>query len=71
MERSSRVLQHGNTKIFDSFFKILKLNFDLYFNLCQRAEIIQVGLNIHLYDDCKIVFNIRCLPLYNFGNIKI
>ena len=70
MERSSRVLQHGNIKIcccffkkksklnFDLYFVWLvfylssKLNFDLYFDLCQRAEkIIQVGLNMHLYDD--------------------
>ena len=45
MERSSRVLQHGNIKIW--FKKNSKLNFDL----CQRAEIIQVGLNMHLYDN--------------------
>ena len=68
MERSSRVLQHGTTKIwflfsknsklnFDLYFVWLvfflssKLNFDLYFDLCQRDEIIQVGLNKHLYVD--------------------
>ena len=64
MERSSRVLQHGNIKIWfkkkkklklnvDLYFFFLssKLNFDLYFDLCQRDEIIQVGLNKHLYDD--------------------
>ena len=69
MERSSRVLQHGNIKIwffffqknsklnFDLYFVWLvfflssKLNFDLYFDLCQRNEIIQVGLNKHLYND--------------------
>ena len=33
------------------FFLSSKLNFDLYFDLCQRDEIIQVGLNKHLYDD--------------------
>ena len=33
------------------FFLSFKLNFDLYFDLCQRDEIIQVGLNKHLYDD--------------------
>ena len=31
--------------------KSSKLNFDLYFDLCQRDEIIQVGLNKHLYDN--------------------
>ena len=31
--------------------KKMKLNFDLYFNLCQRAEIVQVGLNMSLCDD--------------------
>ena len=38
-----------NSKLnFDLFFILTsKLNFDL----CQRAEIIQVGLNMHLYDD--------------------
>ena len=68
MERSSRVLHHGNIKIwfffqkksklnFDLYFVWLvfflssKMNFDLYFDLCQRAEIIQVGLHKHLYDD--------------------
>ena len=47
MERSSRVLHHENPKIWFFFQKNLKLNFDL----CQRAEIVQVGLNMHLYDD--------------------
>ena len=53
MERSAWVLQHGNQKIGFFFFqKSLKLNFDLYFDLSQRAEInIQVGLNMHLYVD--------------------
>ena len=38
------------TKKFDSFFqKSSKLN-STYFDLCQRAEIIQVGLNMHLFD---------------------
>ena len=50
MERSSRVLQYENPK-FLFFQKNLKLNFDLYFDLCQRAEIVQVGLNMNLYDD--------------------
>ena len=51
MERFSRVLQHGNQK-FDFFFsRKFKIEFDLYFDLCQRAEIIQVGLNMHLYVD--------------------
>ena len=68
MDRSSRVLQHGNIKIcfffnlklnFDLYFVWLvfflssNLNFDLYFDLCQRDEIIQVGLNMHLYDDIR------------------
>ena len=35
------------TQKFDFFQKNLKLNFDL----CQRAEIVQVGLNMNLYDD--------------------
>ena len=40
------------TQKFDSFFqKKLKLTFVLYFDLCQRAEIVQVGLNMNLYDD--------------------
>ena len=51
MERSSRVLQHGNQKIWFFFSKKFEIEFDLYFDLCWRAEIIQVGLNKHLYDD--------------------
>ena len=40
------------TKKFDFFFsKKFEIEFDLYFDLCQRAEIIQVGLNMNLYDD--------------------
>ena len=40
------------TQKFDFFFqKSSILNFDVYFDLCQRAEIIQVGLNINLYDN--------------------
>ena len=33
------------------FSKKFEIEFDLYFDLCWRAEIIQVGLNMHLYDD--------------------
>ena len=33
------------------FKKMFEIEFDLYFDLCWRAEIIQVGLNMHLYDD--------------------
>ena len=51
MERSSRVLQHGNQKIWFFFPKKFKIEFDLYFDLWWRAEIIQVGLNMHLYVD--------------------
>ena len=48
MERSSRVLQHGNQKIWFFFSRKFEIEFDLYFDLCWRAEIIQVGLNMHL-----------------------
>ena len=47
MERSSRVLQHKKKIEICFFFFKLKL----YFDLCQRAEIIQVGLNMYLYVD--------------------
>ena len=47
MERSSRVLQHEDTKNWFFFLKSSKLNFDL----CQKSDIVQVGLNMHLYDD--------------------
>ena len=33
------------------FFKKFEIEFDLYFDLCWRTEIIQVGLNMHLYVD--------------------
>ena len=33
------------------FFFKFEIEFDLYFDLCWRAEIIQVGLNMHLYVD--------------------
>ena len=49
-ERSSRVLQHGNQKIW-FFFKKFEIEFDLYFDLCWRTEIIQLGLNMHLNVD--------------------
>ena len=40
------------TKKFDFFFsKKFEIEFDLYLDLCWRAEIIQVGLNMHLYVD--------------------
>ena len=43
-ERFSRVLQHRNQQ-FDFFSKKFEIEFDLYFDLCWRAEInIQVGL---------------------------
>ena len=51
MERSSRVLHHGNPKIWFFSSKKIEIEFDLYFDLCWRAEIIQVGLNMHIYVD--------------------
>ena len=40
------------TQKFDFFSsKKFEIEFDLYFDLCWRAEIIQVGLNMHLYVD--------------------
>ena len=39
------------TQKFDSFFKKIELNFDLYFDLFQRAEIVKVGLNMNQYDE--------------------
>ena len=39
------------TKKFDFFSKKFEIEFDMYFDLCRRAEIIQVGLNMHLYVD--------------------
>ena len=50
-ERSSRVLQHENQKIWFFFSKKFEIEFDLYFDLCWRAEFIQEGLNMHLYVD--------------------
>ena len=47
MERSSRVLHHGNPRFWFFFQNRSKLNFDL----CRRVEIVLVGLNKHLYDD--------------------
>ena len=38
-------------KFFFFFFKKFEIEFDLYFDLCWRTEIIQVGLNMHLYVD--------------------
>ena len=37
------------TQKFD--LKKLKLNFNLYLDLCLRAEIVQVGFNMNIYDD--------------------
>ena len=49
MERFSRVLQDGNQKIDVFFSKKIEIEFDLYFDLCWRAEMnIQVGRNMHL-----------------------
>ena len=43
-----------NQKIlFFIFSKKFEIEFDLYFDLCWRAEIIQVGLNMHLYFDIR------------------
>ena len=39
MERSSRVLQHENPEFWISFQKRSKLDFDLFFDLCWKAEI--------------------------------
>ena len=38
-------------KKFDFFSRKFEIEFNLYFDLCWRAEIIQVGLNMHLYVD--------------------
>ena len=43
------------TQIFFFFFQESSklIEFDLYFDLCWRAEIIQVGLNMHPYVDIE------------------
>ena len=41
------------TKKFDFFSRKFEIEFDLYFDLCWRDEIIQVGLNMHLYVDIR------------------
>ena len=51
LERSSRVLHHGNQEIWFFFSKKIEIEFDLYFVLWWRTEIIQVGFNMHLYVD--------------------
>ena len=38
----------GTKKIWFFFSRKFEIEFDLYFDLCWRAEIIQVGLNMHL-----------------------
>ena len=50
MERSSHEYYTMETQKFDFFLKF-EIEFDLYFDLCWRGEIIQVGLNMHLYVD--------------------
>ena len=50
MERFSRVLHHGNPKIGFLFPKKFEIEFDLYFDLCQRAES-SSRPNMHLYVD--------------------
>ena len=47
---STTAWKHKNLNYFQ---KSSKLNFDLYFDLCQIAEIIEVVLNINLYDDIR------------------
>ena len=57
MERSSRVLEHGiiiiwfKKKIEIEIWLVFFFNSKLNFDLCQRAEIIQLGLYMHPYDD--------------------
>ena len=55
MERSSRVLHHGNQKIWFFVQKKFEIEFHLYFDLCWTAEIIQVGLNICRHGGCIVV----------------
>ena len=50
-ERSSRVQQHGTHKNWFFFKKVRNWIRLVFFDLCWRAEIIQVGLNMHLYVD--------------------
>ena len=37
--------------LWKTFFQLYKKKFKLNFDLCQRAKIVQVGLNMNLYDD--------------------
>ena len=60
-ERSSRVLQHGNT-----FFFKFEIEFDLYFDLSWRAEInIQIGLMLTCLCD-KSLINWKLLSTFFF-----
>ena len=53
MYQKIRIKKNSFKKFKLKFFLSSKLNFDLYFDLCQRAEVIHVGLNMHLYDDIR------------------
>ena len=56
--------------IFFFFFKF-KIEFDLYFDLCWRAEIIQVGLNMHLYVDIGDASSSLWGSTSSFGQLKL
>ena len=45
--------QKFDLKKFEIEFWLVFLSSKLNFDLCQRAEIIRVGLNMHLYDDIE------------------
>ena len=67
------------TQKFDFFSsKKFEIEFDLYFDLCWRAEIIQVGLHKHLYVDIGdassslwgSTSSLTCLMLYINGFVS-
>ena len=69
MEWSSRVLHHGNPEMWN-FFKKFEIEFDLYFDLCWRAEIIQVGLNMHLHVDIGDASSSLWGSTYSFNIVR-
>ena len=68
MDRSSRVMQHGNPKFWIFFPKSLKFNFYLYFYLCRWAEItLASSISIHQW---KGLHEYHSMETQKFDSLK-
>ena len=68
MERSSRVLKHGNLNIWFSFTEKYKLNFDLCWRACCSIQFVQ---DIRIPNSCRVSIFTSCVFQFRYHHCLV